>query len=123
LVWEQAAFNGGAIIEDYRITINAVDSDYTATTSGLTSPEFLATGLDFGITYELKVESRNSYGYSGYSDAYLLYCGFISETATTLSTTNSNDVVVLSWNLPVNNGAVITAYKVFIREHDSTTYT
>jgi hypothetical protein len=66
LTWEQAPFNGGAIIEDYRISIAEQGGTFSELATGLTSPEYLATGLTFGTTYQFKVESRNSYSYSAY---------------------------------------------------------
>lgn len=83
----------------------------------------MATGLNFGTTYEFKVESRNSYSYSPYSSTLSLYCGFKPEPPLTITTTNSNDVVVFNWDLPVNNGATVTAYKVYIKEKDTEVFT
>ena len=63
--------------------------------TGLTEPAYLATGLTFGVTYEFKVESRNSYSYSAYSDTISLLCAFIPDPPLTITTTNSNDVVTI----------------------------
>jgi len=35
----------------------------------------------------------------------------------------SNDKVFIKWEQPVTNGWPITGYKIFIREHASTTFT
>lgn len=35
------------------------------------------------------------------------------------TTTRSTNKVIISWTTPGNNGAEITGYKVYIREHDS----
>ncbi len=54
---------------DYRIwTDSATGSTFTVLTSGVTSSSFTITSLTQGLTYQLKVEARNAYGYSEYSN-------------------------------------------------------
>lgn len=91
--------------------------------SGLTSPEYLATDLTFGVTYEFKVESRNSYSYSPYSATLALLCAFKPDPPLTITTTNTNELVTVDWNSPINNGYIIHAYRFFFLESDGTTYT
>lgn len=83
---------------------------------GISSRSYTATGLSFGTTYEFKIEARNSYSISSLSDILELYCAFKPEPPTTLVTSNSNDVVVLTWNEPITNGSPITSYEVFVRD-------
>jgi hypothetical protein len=75
--------------------------------------------LTAGKTYELKVEARNSYGYSVSSDVLTLLCAFVPDSPTTITTANVNDKVSISWNEPVTNGSPITAYKIFIKQKDT----
>jgi hypothetical protein len=82
----------------------------------------LATGLTFGTTYEFKVEARNSYSFSAFSETITLLCAFKPDPPTVLTTTNQNDFVVIDWNEPINNGIEITGYKVYILESDGITY-
>jgi hypothetical protein len=101
LSWDAAAFTGGDVIIDYRISIAVQGSSFAVLASSLTDSTYTATGLTFGTTYEFKVESRNSYGYSAYSSTETLLCAFIADPPTTVSSTNLNDKVVFDWNTPV----------------------
>jgi hypothetical protein len=89
----------------------------------LTDPNYLATSLTFGVTYEFKVESRNSYSYSPFSETITLLCAFKPDPPTTITTTNQLDYVVIDWNEPINNGIEITGYNLYIQESDGVTYT
>ena len=44
-------------------------------------------------------------------------------SATTVATANSANQVTITWSSPVTNGSPITAYKIYIRQKDQTTYT
>jgi hypothetical protein len=83
--------------------------------SGLTSPLYTAIGLTSGVTYEFKVESRNSYDYSSYSDTLALLAAFKPEATLAPITYIVNDLVYIEWVEPVTNGWPITGYKVYIR--------
>ena len=91
ITWEQAAFNGGAVIEDYRVSMAEADGAFAIIASGLTDSTHTITGLTAGLIYHFKVESRNSYSYSLLSEVLSLPCAFISEVPTSVTTTNSAD--------------------------------
>jgi len=91
--------------------------------SDLTSAEYLASSLTFGTTYEFKVESRNSYGYSAYSSTTSLLCAYIPDPPATVTTTNTNDQVTVSWSDPVANGQAVHAYRFYVLQSDGVTYT
>lgn len=93
------------MIDDYRISLGVVGGDYEVIASGVLPTSYTATGLTFSVTYKLRVEARNSYSYSAYSDEIELYCGFKPEPPTVVTTTNVNNEVLFEWNDPVNNGA------------------
>lgn len=95
LTWEQAPFTGGAVIEDYRISIAEQGGAFSELATGLADPAYLATGLTFGTTYEFKVESRNSYSYSPYSDTLTLLCAFKPDPPLVITTTNTNNLVTV----------------------------
>ena len=102
----------------------AVQGDsFSVLANDLTSAEYLANELAFGTTYEFKVESRNSYGYSAFSNTVSLLCAYIPDPPLMITTANTNNLVTVSWDDPVDNGSVISAYKIYILEHDSVTYT
>lgn len=96
---------------------------YTELASGLSFPVYTAVGLTFGQTYEFKVESRNSYSYSDYSEMIVLLCAFKPDPPTVLTTTNTNDLVTIEWNEPIANGVPITSIEFYILESDGVTYT
>jgi hypothetical protein len=123
LTWENAPFIGGADIIDYRISIAVQGGSYSVLASGLVNPIYTATGLTAGIIFEFKVESRNSYSFSAYSDVITLLCAYIPEPPLTVTTTNLNELVTIDWIVPVTNGSPITAYKVFVRLNDDVTFT
>lgn len=102
------------MIEDYRVSIAEQGNSFSILASGITDTAYTATGLTFGITYVFKVESRNSYSYSAYSDEIILLCAFIPDPPLSITTTNLNDQVVVSWNEPINNGYIVHGYKIFV---------
>ena len=62
-------FNGGSAVIDYRIwTDSASGSTFTVLASGVTSLSYTIASLTQGLTYQLKVEARNAYGFSVYSN-------------------------------------------------------
>lgn len=81
------------------------------TTSDLT---YIATALTPGLTYEFKIEARNQYDFSEYSETLTLLCSFIPEIPTTVVTSIETNQVKIAWVLPSSNGSPITEYKVFI---------
>lgn len=55
ITWEEAAFNGGAVIQDYRILIAEQGQAFTILATGVTAETILAEDLTFGVIYEFKV--------------------------------------------------------------------
>jgi len=119
LSWTAPVFIGGTVIIDYRINIAEQGQSYSVTATGVMSTSYSVTGLTAVKTYELKVEARNSYGYSASSSVLTLLCAFIPDSPTTITTANANDKVSVSWNEPVSNGSPIIAYKILIKQKDS----
>jgi len=102
------------VIIDYRISIAEQGGSFSVLASDLTVAEYTAIGLTFGTTYEFKVESRNSYGYSDFSDVLTLLCAFVPDPPTTVMSANANELVTITWNEPIENGSPVTAYKIYI---------
>jgi hypothetical protein len=84
---------------------------------------YLVTSLTSGTTYEFKLESKNEYGYSEYSSTLSLLAAHIPVIPTSVTTEIDGTQVKVTWSLPSDNGSPITAYKVFVREIGTTTYT
>lgn len=76
-----------------------------------------------GVTYEFRVESRNSYDYSAPSDVLTLLAAFKPEAPEAPTTTVIANKVKVSWPNHLTNGSPITGYKVYILQHDKVTYT
>lgn len=123
LTWTPPVFKGGDVIDDYRINYRVFGGVYSVLADGILDTSYTVTDLSAGSTYEFTVEARNSYSYSPVSDELALLCAFISEPPATVTTSNVNDLVKLSWAYPVTNGSPITGYRFFIRESDVLTYT
>jgi len=81
------------------------------------SSKYVATDLTSGITYQFKIESRNSYGYSDFSESITLLCAFKPDPPASVTTVNVADQVTIEWSAPVENGSPIIAYKIFIQQH------
>jgi large repetitive protein len=89
----------------------------------VTTQSFVVTGLTSGVTYNFKVQSRNSHGFSDYSDEVTLLCAFKPDAPLTVTTSISNSDVIVSWSNPVDNGSPITGYQVYVVQHNSAIYT
>jgi hypothetical protein len=55
LTWTQAAFNGGAVIIDYRVSIAETGGSFSIMASNIITSSYTATGLTSGITYLFKI--------------------------------------------------------------------
>ena len=86
--WTPPLFTGGDIILDYRVSIAELGGSFSILSSGVIPTSYTATSLTAGVTYQFKVESRNSYGYGSYSNPITMLCAFIPEPPSTVSTTN-----------------------------------
>jgi hypothetical protein len=82
--------------------------------SDIASTTYTATELTPGTYYEFKVESRNSYGYSVFSDVLTLLAAFKPEAPGAPTTTTINNYVEVSWPAAVDNGSPITQHRVYI---------
>lgn len=68
LAWE-APVDGGSEILDYQLWYdNASGSTWIVQKSDLTSLNYIVTGLEQGSTYNFKIEARNTYGHSFFSN-------------------------------------------------------
>lgn len=84
LSWDLGS-DGNSPIIDFRINIAELNGSFSVLDT-TTDSSYIATSLTAGVTYELKIEARNQFGYSTYSDTIQLLCAFIPETPTTVET-------------------------------------
>ena len=68
LDWESLTFSGGENILDFTISYAQGTDDYLVFEEGVTTTSFTATGLTTGVIYSFKVQARNIYGLSDYSN-------------------------------------------------------
>jgi hypothetical protein len=94
LSWSQPAFTGGEALSNFRVKIVEQGGSYTLTVDlAAIQTSFKATGLTAGRTYEFRVQSQNSYGYSADSSVLSLLCAFIPDSPLTVATQNIDDKV------------------------------
>jgi hypothetical protein len=74
ITWSLGSSNGGASVEDYRITYDQSSDDFVVLVSGLNQLSYTASALTTGNTYKFKLEARNSLGYSSYSSVVSILC-------------------------------------------------
>lgn len=72
------------------------------------------TGLTPGTTYEFKIESRNEYGYSQFSDVLTLLAAYIPAVPEDIETTIDANKVLVQWALATDYGSPVTSFKVYV---------
>lgn len=77
------------------------------------------------MEYQFKVEVRNKYGYSVFSNTVSILSSQIpSRPAKPTTTWNiATDEVTITWVAPDDGGSAIISYTVYIQESDGNTYT
>jgi large repetitive protein len=110
--WSEGAQNGGAEILDYRVSYDQGIESFVYLQSGITSTQYTATGLSKGVEYTFRVEARNVFAYSSFSEATTILCATVPSTPSTPSTYVINSDVIVSWAAPLDNGLPITSYTV-----------
>jgi len=79
--------------------------------------------LTEGSTYQFKVEARNAYGFSVFSNTVSILAAQIPDQPFPAPTTTwIPDNVIVSWSIPDSGGSPITGYKVYLRQNDNVTY-
>jgi titin len=91
LTWSAGATDGGAAVLDYTITFDQATGTDVVLASGILGTTYTATGLTAGLTYRFKVQARNTFGLSTYSNAISLLCAFIPNKPALPTTIVSGD--------------------------------
>ena len=125
LDWTAPVFYGESEILDYKLWYDNASSVWEIFQAVITDTEFTALELTQGSTYLFKVEARNIYGYSFYSNVIsVLVAQIPAQPEAPLTTWDQpNDDVVISWVAPDDGGSAITGYRVSIGQSDLSTYT
>jgi hypothetical protein len=113
--WSEGADNGGSSVIDYRVSYDDAVGTFVELASNIVATTYTATGLTYGLTYTFRVEARNAFGYSAYSDSIAILCATHPEKPATPTTTVVTNYVIFNWDAPVDNGTPITSYQVYIR--------
>lgn len=115
LAWEDSAFNGGSAFLDYRISYDQGTNDYVVLKTGNVLKTYSAENLTPGTTYAFKVEVRNRWDYSTYSNELSVLCAFKpTAPAEPTSQVVAADVII-EWEAPFNGGSPITGYRILIQ--------
>lgn len=80
--------------------------------STLTDTAFTFTNVVQGGTYQFKVEARNAYGYSEFSNTLTVSASEVPEQPAAPTTTWLPDDIVISWTTPDDNGSPIIGYTI-----------
>jgi hypothetical protein len=95
--------NGGSIVIDYRVSFNnGTGTAFFTLDSNIVSLPYIAKPLTVGVTYIFKVQSRNIYGYSAFSDGVSILAAQIPEKPATPITLFQRLTVNVSWSAPFN---------------------
>jgi hypothetical protein len=84
--WIAPVFTGGDVIIDYRVSGAEQGGSFAVLAENVLDTKFTATGLTAGTNYEFKVEARNSYSHSSFSDVLSLLAAFKPEAPSAPST-------------------------------------
>lgn len=69
MTWEEPLVHGGTPVIDYRVSWDQGGLAYVVLQAGIVEPSYITTArLTAGTTYKFKVEARNAYGFSSFSD-------------------------------------------------------
>jgi hypothetical protein len=121
LTWSEGISDGGKEVEDYRIWYDSGTNTYTELVT-VTDTFYTAESLTPGNTYKFKVQSRNSVGYSPFSNEVSILAAQVPSTPEAPLTILSGTSVIISWLVPYNGGSTITSYTITIRESDGVTF-
>ncbi len=116
LTWTAPASNGGSEITGYDVTevSSAGQVDGTSIESGIQATRYTVTGLQGGVTYYFAVAATNASGASIPNWASATPTPGPPAAPTALKAFPGNNVVLLEWNAPKNDGGTaITGYDVY----------
>jgi titin len=107
--WTAPVFNGGSPLIDYRVWYDTATNGATFSVlqESVVVPEFLATGLTQGLVYQFKVEARNAYGFSVYSDTVSILTAQVPDQPSAPTTSRSGDSIIVTWSAPNSGGSPI----------------
>ena len=117
LTWSPGLDDGGAVVIDYKLWFALSNEEYTEANSveGILDELYTLT-RDFvdGSNYKLKLQARNSVGFSLFSVETIIRAARISDPPTNVITTIDKPNLIISWTPPYDGGSPITSYTIQI---------
>ena len=118
LTWEPGLNDGGSAVLDYRLSVNMHSADsFTIYRDDITETALTILGLEPGVTYTFKIESRNLVGYSDYSNTVAILAAQIPDPPIYLAdvpAATKADRIGLVWQPPIfNGGSPIIDYRLW----------
>jgi hypothetical protein len=112
MYWYPGVADGGTPLLDYRVWYTAQGGEFTVLEEQTTDTTFVATGLTTGLSYEFKVQARNAFGYSAFSNTLLILVASVPSKPSAPVTTwsDADNQITVSWTAPNDNGAPILSY-------------
>ena len=87
LTWSEGPEDGGSGVIDYRISYAPETETVYTTKDSITTESSTITGLTTGVTYKIKVQARNIYGFSDDSNEILVLVAQIPDAPIAPTTT------------------------------------
>ena len=87
--------------------------------SGVTATTYTKTGATEGVTYQFKVQARNTVGYSEDSSTVSILAASVPATPSAPVTTLIGSDIGVSWTKPAIMGSEITSYKISLQDSNA----
>ena len=117
LTWQTGSANGGTPVIDYRLSWDQGTNTYQVLAIGITTTSYTTIiTLTSNTVFKFKVESRNAFGFSDYSnEVTILQAEKPLKPADPVTSVLTDVSVVITWTAPSNQGSPITSYLILIR--------
>jgi hypothetical protein len=119
LSWTANAVTGGQPVIDYRLWSDQASASFVVVASGITQLTYTVASLTTGLTYNFKLEARNSIGYSVFSNVITATAAIVPTAPAAPSTITVVNNVIISWSPPSTQsqtvyGSAIIGYRIYI---------
>lgn len=114
--------SGGAPVLHYRVTWDQGTGVFVTLEDEVLQQSYTATGLSASVTYVFKVQAKNSFGYSDFSETVSILSAQTPNIPSAPTTSFVGSDLIVSWTPPVSGGSPITAYNIQIRHSDGVTF-
>lgn len=116
---------GGAAITSYNIqyddaSTGAIWTDLIGFASdSLALTVTVTSSIDVGSIYRFRYRGKNAFGFGEWSDPLLLYASRVPTQIATVTITNEDVLVRISWSAPsYNGGSPILGYRIKVKQQD-----